>query len=392
MKANKQKILIVDDVLANVTILAEMLHDDYDLLMANNGLEAIERIKTNLPDLILLDIVMPEMDGYEVCKYLKKNSQTQHIPIIFITVKNNEGDEEKGLKLGSIDYISRPFNREILKERVKNHLLLKWQSDQLAEAKRELEKRVTERTAELNAAKDLAEFANSAKSTFLRTMSHEIKTPLNAVYGMNQLMHQTELNEEQKDCMNVINESCESLISMVNDVLDFATLDADKMTIEVSIFNFRKMIEDATSKIASLFKDGDVELLINIDEKIPNELNGDSVKLINVMSNLLDNACKFTKKGKIEILLEVVEEKDEQIDIRFAVKDSGIGISKESQQNIFNVFVQADGKTTRQYSGTGLGLSLSQKLVNLMGGKIEFESEESIGSNFYFSLPFGLVK
>ena len=255
-----------------------------------------------------------------------------------------------------------------------------------------MEKRVTERTAELNAAKDLAEFANSAKSTFLRTMSHEIKTPLNAVYGMNQLMHQTELNEEQKDCMNVINESCESLISMVNDVLDFATLDADKMTIEVSIFNFRKMIEDATSKIASLFKDGDVELLINIDEKIPNELNGDSVKLINVMSNLLDNACKFTKKGKIEILLEVVEEKDEQIDIRFAVKDSGIGISKESQQNIFNVFVQADGKTTRQYSGTGLGLSLSQKLVNLMGGKIEFESEESIGSNFYFSLPFGLVK
>ncbi|MBT4839063.1 MAG: response regulator [Methylococcales bacterium] len=380
MQAKKQKILIVDDVLTNITVLAEILHDDYELLMATNGFEAIERTKNNPPDLILLDIMMPEMDGYEVCKCLKEDQQTLNIPIIFITAKDHVKDEEKGLKLGCIDYISKPFNQLVVKERIKNHLLLKWQSDHLVAAKNELEQKVNERTAELNDAKEMAESANDVKSIFLRTISHEIRTPLNAIFGMNQLMLLTNLTDDQKECMTTMYKSCELLIAIINDVLNFSSIESGQIQVEFTDFYLREMIDDVMSEIECLTRERSIELSVDIDDIIPNQLNGDSLKLRKVMMNLLDNANKFTENGQIQVLIRMLGEKNGQLHLSFSVKDSGIGLPKNLQQDIFDMFVQA--------GGMGLGLSLSQKLVSLMGGQIEFESEEGIGSIFHFSLMF----
>ncbi|MBO6272018.1 response regulator [bacterium] len=231
---------------------------------------------------------------------------------------------------------------------------------------------------------------NNAKNIFVANMSHEIRTPLNGILGFLQLLETTKLDDEQKDYLNEIKKSSKVLLITLNDILDFSKAEANKITLEDISFNLKNLIKDL-SKLAKLNVNSNIEIFAEVDENIPNYVIGDDVRLHQVLLNLLNNAKKFTEKGYIKISAEVVEQNENIVQILFKISDTGIGIPKEKQQEIFDEFTQADKSTTRKYGGTGLGLAICNRIITLMGGKLCVESEDGKGSDFYFTIPFKIA-
>ncbi len=241
-------------------------------------------------------------------------------------------------------------------------------------------------------AKEKAEEMARLKSSFLANMSHEIRTPMNGVIGMTEILKQTKLTEDQKEFVSIIESSAGSLLNVINDILDFSKIESNKIEIESISFHIRKVIEDVGDTLLLLVNKKQINLLIYIDPKIPDVVIGDPVRLRQVILNLANNAVKFTSEGEVVISAELVNEVDtdgkKMATILFKVKDTGIGISKEAQEKLFEAFSQADATINRKYGGTGLGLTISLRLVELMGGELKLESEVGKGSEFYFQLEF----
>jgi PAS domain S-box-containing protein len=245
---------------------------------------------------------------------------------------------------------------------------------------------------ELQKAKEAAEAANTAKSAFLAHMSHEIRTPMNAVIGMTELALDTELTREQREYLTMVRDSGKSLLTLINDILDFSKIEAGKLDLDITDFSLRDAINDTVKILGLRAKQKGLEVASHVPPDLPDALLGDPGRLWQIVSNLIDNAIKFTARGEVALRIEADSQSEREVCLHFSVADSGIGIPPDKQQLIFEAFAQADNSTTRKYGGTGLGLSISSHLVGLMGGKIWVESEMNRGSTFHFTARFGLQK
>lgn len=406
-------ILIVDDNKNNLFTLHTLIesHIPAQIFEADSGENALAVLLQEKIDLILLDVQMPDMDGFETAKLIQSRKKTKHIPIVFLTAAyKSEEFKQKGFEVGAADYLTKPIDTAQLINRIKTYLRFIEQENQykqlleqkvaertaeLENARNELESRVIERTAELYEAKDIAEKArqeaenaNHSKSQFLANMSHELRTPLNAIIGYSEMLAEDieELGgEDFVEDLKKIHSAGKHLLSLINDILDLSKIEAGRMELSLENFSLQPLFEEAIYTVQPLIEKNHNILKLECYTQL-GEVRMDLTKTRQILLNLLSNAAKFTENGLIH--LQVTRGKSAEGDvIGFCINDDGIGMTEEQQNKLFKPFTQADASTTRKYGGTGLGLAITKKFVEMMGGTINVFSEFGYGSTFSIRLP-----
>ncbi len=379
MNDKSEKILIVDDVSKNIQILGNILSQKkYQIAYAQNGLQAIDICEVQDFDLILLDIMMPGIDGYEVCKILKSNKKTSEIPIIFLTAKADMDSIIKGFETGGQDYITKPFNAAELLARVNNHLLIKKQKECLKKMNNNLEDIVKERTEELEKANHQLNILDQAKSNFLSVISHEIRTPLNGVIGLTELLNQTHIDQDQKEYISHLQDVSKRLVKFSNTALLITTLKIDKYHPEILPVSISNLVLDSID----LFKKSSPKSELVISANIPEEellVKVDSELIRTCFLMIIENSARFTgDNSELEISLGVDEE---YVNIAFC--DNGPGFTETALANLYDLFSAGD---ILHSEGTGLGLAAVKLALDALEAKIKIENIDMGGAKVIISL------
>ena len=359
------KILLVDDTPTNLDVLCELLGaQGFKLSVAPNGEVALGIVNRVIPDLILLDVMMPGIDGFEVCRRLKQNEKTREIPVIFITAEDMTRSVVTGFQVGGVDYIKKPFQSEEVLIRVQTHLKI----DRLT---RELARKNTELSQ-----------ASERKSSFLASMAHELRTPITSIKGYTDNMRDGiggTLNKRQIRNLARVSQNSDHLLGLVNDLLDLSKIEAGRMDVNPEPFCVQNLISNCCAEVSPLVKP-DVKLNYQVASDL-DEVHTDQGRVRQILINLLSNAAKYTESGAIDVRL--IKDGDGLI---FSVSDTGCGIPADALETIFEEFQQVKGSDPH-HKGTGLGLSITKGFSELLGGSIWVESEVGKGSTFSVRVP-----
>lgn len=383
-------ILIVDDSYDNLMVLESSLEKDgLKIFTTSSPKEVIDICIENDISIALIDINMPELNGFELLDLIKDNPLTSKIMVILITgYSMNSADVVKGLNNGAVDYLFKPLDLYITTAKVNSLVAIVNYQREIHEKNIELENY----QGELFKAIELAEKNKAVKENFLANMSHEIRTPLNAIIGITHLLEESEVDKEQQEMLKLMDYSSKSLLGIVNDILESSQMDAGKINIHPAKTNITDLFRSICELTKPLAVEKGLELHYHADEKIPATIMGDALRLNQILINLINNAIKFTDSGSIEITLDMMEKSKGGVLLQFKVKDTGVGLSAESIDKIFDRFEQIEDKTWQKFGGTGLGLSIVKRLIELMNGHIKVESEVGSGTTFTFSNWFPMAE
>ena len=389
-------ILVVDDNPTNLEILDHALTQaGYKVRIEAEGLNVMKQARLSIPDLILLDIMLPDINGFEVCQQLKADPLTKSIPIIFMTALADTVDKIKGLNLGAVDYITKPFQKQELLARVRGHLQLREltktleiQNQQLIELKSELENRVAERTAELSQALEKEKEVNQLKSRFITMASHEFRTPLAIISSSSGILQNfsDRLSEKRKqEHLETIQNTIRHIIQILDDVLMINQAEAEKIEVNLEPLDIIKFCRHLKEQIEASFTSHGIDFYIDLGDEIFSNyqiVQVDKKLLRQIITNLLTNAIKYSPNHNLVNFS--LSKKDDQL--IFKISDHGIGIPEADQVHLFEYFQR--GSNVGTLPGTGLGLSIVKKCVDLHQGEITFYSELGKGTVFTVILPF----
>ncbi|MDR1803392.1 MAG: response regulator [Treponema sp.] len=496
----RNSVLIVDDEEINLVVLNGILSAEYTVYKAKGGISALEITDKHKPDLILLDIMMPDMNGFELLGILKKSEKTRDIPVIIITALTSIEDEEKGLLLEAADFITKPFNHTIVKARVEHHMQFVNQIRAIERYAHDMQLTLTTRLEaivnnfngiiwsvdnsgiityfngqylekvgiapslligknietvrienwpldiidnvgktfregsqdwlseidgvvfrlhttltrdddgsitgivgsaddvteliklqrDLEAAVEAAEKANRSKTSFLARMSHEIRTPLNAVLGIAEVQLENKtIQPDIREAFARIFNSGNLLLGIINDILDMSKIEAGKLELTRAKYDLASLINDTVFLNLIRYEEKPIEFTLNVDENVPSELFGDNLRIKQILNNLLSNAFKYTKEGEVELSINTERVSSYTVTLVFRVRDTGQGMTAEQLGRLFTEYSRFNMEASRTTEGTGLGMAITQNLVQMMNGEITVESESGKGSVFTVRLPQG---